>query len=149
MALFSFFTSSLSARSITFSSSAFFKRPELTWITFPIVVVGLSVLVYCVAYAMKGDNLRINEIDLVEYDFGRPATAFTVRRELHDFMRAVQTTLGVEPSAQRWTIAPGRTTRYPIRSKSTVFWPVPNFADAGGMPACSVNPTPMQRTLPG
>ncbi len=82
-----------------------FKRPELTWITFPLVVVGLSVFIYCAAYALKGDDLRINKIDLVEYDLGAApqcygATWFTL------FSPRIQGyTIGVEPAAPIWAAA--------------------------------------------
>ena len=45
-----------------------FKRLELTWITFPTLVILVSVLAYVIAYKAKGDELRINKIDVVEYD---------------------------------------------------------------------------------
>jgi hypothetical protein len=45
-----------------------FKRMELTWITFPSVVLIVSVAAYFTAYAIKGNDLRINKIDLVEID---------------------------------------------------------------------------------
>jgi hypothetical protein len=45
-----------------------FKRLELTWVTFPATVLVVSVTAYAVAYAMKGDDLRINKVDLIEID---------------------------------------------------------------------------------
>jgi hypothetical protein len=47
------------------------KRLELTWVTFPVVVVGVSVLAYFAAYAYKGNDLRVNKIDLVDVDLRR------------------------------------------------------------------------------
>ncbi|MES1213677.1 MAG: hypothetical protein ABUL64_03745, partial [Singulisphaera sp.] len=44
------------------------KRMELTWITFPIWVVLVSVGAYCLAMYTKGDQLRLNQIDLVDVD---------------------------------------------------------------------------------
>jgi hypothetical protein len=83
-----------------------FKRPELTWITFPVVVVSLSVLVYCVAYAMKGDDLRINKIDLVEYDLSTPQQAYGTTWFTLFSPRIQDYTIGVEPSAPGWATAP-------------------------------------------
>jgi hypothetical protein len=44
------------------------KRLEFTWITFPIIVVTVSAIAYFAAYALKGGDLRINKIDLVDID---------------------------------------------------------------------------------
>jgi hypothetical protein len=44
------------------------KRLELTWITFPTVVITISVVAYFTAYALKGNDQRINKIDLVDID---------------------------------------------------------------------------------
>jgi hypothetical protein len=45
-----------------------FKRLELTWITFPIIVLTVSAIAYFTAYALKGDDLKINKMDLVDVD---------------------------------------------------------------------------------
>ncbi|MEZ6139982.1 MAG: hypothetical protein R3B84_05365 [Zavarzinella sp.] len=45
-----------------------FKRMEITWITMPLLVVVISATVYLVARTNKGDQLRINKIDLVDID---------------------------------------------------------------------------------
>jgi hypothetical protein len=39
-----------------------------TWITFPTIVVLFSVGAYVAAYWLKGDQLRVNQIDLVDID---------------------------------------------------------------------------------
>jgi len=44
------------------------KRFEWTWFTFPILVVSFSVAAYFLAYWFKGDQLRTNQIDLVDVD---------------------------------------------------------------------------------
>ncbi len=73
-----------------------FKRLELTWLTFPTVVLTLSVGAYFGAYALKGDTRRMNKIDVVEIDVaGQQAygtswfAVFSPRIENY--------TLGVEP----------------------------------------------------
>lgn len=78
------------------------KRLEWTWITFPILVLLVSVAAYATAYYVKGDDLRINKVDLVEIDlhgsgqvYGR--TWFTL------FSPRIQNyTLGLEPVAPEW-----------------------------------------------
>ncbi len=44
------------------------KRMELTWITFPAIVILVSVVAYFAAYAVKGTDLRINKVDVVDVD---------------------------------------------------------------------------------
>ena len=44
------------------------KRMELTWITFPTIVVTVSVLAYYAAYAVKGNELRVNQVEIVDVD---------------------------------------------------------------------------------
>src|SRR4029077_18634492 len=45
-----------------------FKRLEWTWITFPTGVLIVSAIAYFTAYAVKGNDLKINKIDLVDLD---------------------------------------------------------------------------------
>jgi hypothetical protein len=44
------------------------KRMELTWITFPTIVVTVSLAAYYAAYAVKGNELRINQVEVVDVD---------------------------------------------------------------------------------
>src|SRR5207245_2381881 len=44
------------------------KRMELTWITFPTIVVTVSLLAYYAAYVVKGKELRVNKVDVVDID---------------------------------------------------------------------------------
>ncbi|WP_020469277.1 hypothetical protein [Zavarzinella formosa] len=44
------------------------KRLEWTWVTFPIIVIGVSTAAYFTAYAIKGQDLKTNKIDVVDYD---------------------------------------------------------------------------------
>jgi hypothetical protein len=44
------------------------KRLELTWITFPTIVLAVSAAAYYAAYSLKGNDLRINKVDLVDLD---------------------------------------------------------------------------------
>lgn len=45
-----------------------FGRLELTWITFPLIVVGVSVASYFSAYWMKGDQVRVNRVEMLDID---------------------------------------------------------------------------------
>jgi hypothetical protein len=81
-----------------------FGRLELTWITFPIIVVTVSVAAYLSADAIKGRELRVNKIDVVDIDptsnriYG--TTWFTV------FSPRIDTySIGVEPG-EGWGFGP-------------------------------------------
>jgi len=53
------------------------KRMELTWITFPAIVVTVSLLAYFAAYRIKGTDLRVNQIDVVDVDIPAKITRGT------------------------------------------------------------------------
>ncbi len=53
------------------------KRMELTWITFPTIVVTVSLLAYYAAYVVKGTDLRVNKIDVVDIDLEAKAARGT------------------------------------------------------------------------
>ena len=44
------------------------QRTELTWITFPLIVLGVSAAAYWFANWMKGDQLRVNQVEVVDVD---------------------------------------------------------------------------------
>ncbi len=89
-----------------------FKRLELTWVTFPTLVILVSILAYAVAYRSKGNDVRINQIDLVEYDLhGNQAYGsswFTLFSP-----RIARYTIGLEPAAPDWASPRGADTPYP------------------------------------
>jgi hypothetical protein len=77
------------------------KRLELTWITFPTVVIAISGAAYFTAYWLKGNDLKINKIDLVDIDLQTQQvygnTWFTI------FSPRIQHyTIGLEPSESSW-----------------------------------------------
>lgn len=81
------------------------KRLELTWITFPTVVLVVSAVAYFTAYALKGNDLLINKVDVVDIDLkGNTAyghTWFTL------FSPRIQHyTIGIEPAAPDWVAEP-------------------------------------------
>jgi hypothetical protein len=82
------------------------KRMELTWITFPTIVLTVSLLAYYAAYAVKGTELRINKVDAVDVDqvsgLVRGSTWFTLfSPQNHDY------NLVVEPQPIRRSADPG------------------------------------------
>lgn len=44
------------------------KRMEFTWFTFPAIVLAFSGMSYFLAYWLKGDQLRVNQVDVIDYD---------------------------------------------------------------------------------
>ncbi len=44
------------------------RRMEWTWLTFPLVVVLVCFAAYVLAYQLKGNQIRVNQIDLVDVD---------------------------------------------------------------------------------
>lgn len=87
-----------------------FKRLELTWITFPAVVLGVSLIAYFAAYALKGNDLKINKVDLIDFDLRTGADARPVRQTQavgNSFFtilspRIQNYTVGVEPNPAFW-----------------------------------------------
>jgi hypothetical protein len=75
------------------------KRLELTWVTFPVVVLVVSVAAYFTAYALKGNDRRINKIDVVDIDLRSGDVQGTMWLALFS-PRLESYTLGVEPA---WT----------------------------------------------
>jgi hypothetical protein len=82
------------------------KRLELTWITFPVVVITISVAAYFTAYWLKGNEQRINKVDLVDIDLQTQQVYGTTWFTL--FSPGIQNyTVGVEPADPSWAQATG------------------------------------------
>jgi hypothetical protein len=80
-----------------------FKRLELTWITFPTAVLVISVAAYFTAYAVKGDALRVNKVDVVDVDLHGPAPQAYGTAWITLFSPRIQNyTVGLEPAAPVW-----------------------------------------------
>lgn len=79
-------------------------RLELTWVTFPIIVLTVSAAAYFTAYAIKGKDLKVNKIDVVDVDLGSGRayghTYFTIFSPRIDSY-----TITVEPRAE-WVVKP-------------------------------------------
>jgi hypothetical protein len=82
-----------------------FKRLEWTWVTFPAIVLGVSVVAYLVAYHVKGDDLWVNKVDLVDVDLhGRQVVGNTWWSLFNPRSQAF--TAGLEPAAPGWFTPP-------------------------------------------
>jgi hypothetical protein len=88
-----------------------FKRLELTWITFPAVVITVSLLAYFTAYAIKGQDLKVNKIDLIDIDMRSalkadhaPAAARAYGTTWFSILspRIQNYTIGLEPALYQW-----------------------------------------------
>jgi len=79
-----------------------FKRLEWTWITFPVLVLVVSVAAYATAYYVKGDDLRINKIDLVDIDLHGSGQVYGTSWFALFSPRIQNYTIGLEPVAPAW-----------------------------------------------
>src|SRR5439155_5674973 len=84
-----------------------FKRLEWTLITFPAVVLGVSVLAYFTAFALKGRDLKINKVDIVDFDLRTTSDAKNVHAYGQSFFtilspRIQNYTVGLEPNPPFW-----------------------------------------------
>jgi hypothetical protein len=79
-----------------------FKRLELTWITFPVLVLIVSVAAYATASYFKGDDLRINKVDLVDIDLYGTGQVYGHSWFTLFSPRIQNYTIGLEPAAPEW-----------------------------------------------
>src|SRR5207245_2207923 len=89
------------------------KRLELTWITFPTVVITISVAAYFTAYWLKGNDQKINKVDLLDIDLHTQQvyghswfTIFSPRIQHY--------TVGLEPVETDWVPAPAAGKSWPV-----------------------------------
>lgn len=54
------------------------KRPEFTWISFPLTVIGVSAGAFWLANWQKGDQLRVNQVEFVDVNVTSGFTRGTV-----------------------------------------------------------------------
>jgi hypothetical protein len=79
------------------------KRLELTWITFPTVVLTISAIAYFTAYYIKGKDLRIRKVDLVDVDMTASQPVMSGQTWFTLFSPRIQHyTIGVEPAPGTW-----------------------------------------------
>jgi hypothetical protein len=83
------------------------KRLELTWVSFPLVVLVTSLAAYWTAHALKGDELHINKIDVVDMDLRDGEMQGTTWFALFS-PQVASYTIGIEP-APAWVSGQERT----------------------------------------
>jgi hypothetical protein len=112
------------------------RRMELTWITFPLIVAGVSAGAYGLAYWMKGDQLRVNQVEIVDVDVENNRACGTVWT--HFFTpRVAEFDLSLEPGFLRNTTLDDST--------QLVGWlGVPGYA-SGGMQGGGGEPSLLER----
>ncbi len=120
------------------------RRMELTWITFPLIVLGTSAGAYWFAHAMKGDQLRVNQVEIIDVDTTTGLTRGTVWT--HFFSpRATQYDLTLQPRLPGRTLVEPQALSRPSplapRFSTTVSWlGLPGHA-LGGMQTSSSQTT--------
>ncbi|MCS6850274.1 MAG: hypothetical protein NZ700_03775, partial [Gemmataceae bacterium] len=77
------------------------RRPELTWVTFPLMVAVVSLATYLAASWLKGSQRRVNKIDLIDIDLERNAVFGQTWLTLFN-PRAERQTIGLEPVSPAW-----------------------------------------------
>jgi hypothetical protein len=82
-----------------------FKRLEWTWITFPTVVLLVSAIAYFTAYALKGNDLKINKVDLIDLDLRSDLDAGQRTRKAYAYGTSWFTILS--PRIQNYTVGIG------------------------------------------
>jgi hypothetical protein len=83
-----------------------FKRLEMTWVTFPLMVLVVSVAAYLAAYWLKGDDLWINKVDLVEVDLHGPPRVYGSTWFALFNPRSQGCTVGLAPASPGWSAPP-------------------------------------------
>jgi len=82
-----------------------FKRLEWTWITFPTVVLAVSAVAYFTAYAVKGNDLKINKVDVIDFDLRSDLDAEQHTRKAYAYGTTWFTILS--PRIQNYTVGIG------------------------------------------
>lgn len=112
----------------------FVGRMEWTWVTFPAVVLIFCVGAYVTAYRLKGDQLRIHQVDLVDVDAGGSArgttwfNVFSPQRETFNLALEPRLPDGRSPSGAQsilaWLGLPGEGIggMYSGRSSGSMLW---------------------------
>lgn len=74
------------------------KRLELTWITFPTVVLVISAVAYFAAYSIKGNDQKISKVDVIDFD---PSSGQVYGHSFFTIFspRIQHYTIGVQPAA--------------------------------------------------
>ena len=103
------------------------KRMELTWITFPTIVLTVSLVAYYAAYVLKGNDLLVNKVDLVDIDqeqgFARGNTWISLfSPQNRDYtVHAIPTPLNSDDAAST-PASSGETPRAPAGTEVVMSW---------------------------
>jgi hypothetical protein len=117
-----------------------FKHLEWTWITFPSVVLLVSGIAYFTAYALKGNDLKINKVDLIDLDLRSDLTREQRTRKAYAYgtswfsilsPRIQSYTMGIEPALRAWN--PGAKDDGALASVLLSWLGRPEAAGMGGM----------------
>jgi hypothetical protein len=119
------------------------KRMELTWITFPTIVVTVSLLAYFAAYRLKGNDLLVNKVDVIDVDQSgglvRGRTILSVfspqNRDYNVGFLPVAPTLDHDVSPLASPSSPENPPRPPAGTELVTSWfsvPEPQFGAMGG-----------------
>ncbi len=87
------------------------RRMYWTWVTFPLIVAVFSIGAYEAAYRLKGKELRVNQVDLVDIDSSGAARGtswfniFSPQVESFDLTMKPQMPDGKPPAAVRQSLA--------------------------------------------
>ena len=93
------------------------KRMEWTWVTFPLIVIVVSLTAAYAAYSIKGTELRVNQIDLVDVDeTAKQVRGFSFINIFSPANRDYE--IGLRPLA----IAPGSPTKAPDGTNVRISW---------------------------
>jgi hypothetical protein len=106
------------------------KRLELTWITFPTVVITISVAAYFTAYWLKGNDQKINKLDVIDID-AQTGTVFGNSWFTIFSPRIQNYTVAVEPSAPGWAPPTGTEQIPPASNLTWLGRPDPVFGGTG------------------
>src|SRR5262249_54029190 len=83
-----------------------FRRLEWTWLTFPALVLIVTVAVFWTVNGLQSREFRVNKVDLLDIDQlgGRPTVQGTTWFTLYS-PRLASYTVGIEPLAPQWAPA--------------------------------------------
>jgi hypothetical protein len=116
------------------------KRMELTWITFPTIVVTVSLVAYYAAYLLKGNDLLVNKVDVVDLDqqtgLARGHTWINLfSPQNRDYtIRAIPTPLDRDPPPAALSTSSSEPVRAPVGTEVVMSWfsvPEDQFAAMG------------------
>lgn len=79
-----------------------FKKLEWTWFTFPAVVLIVSIAAYYTAYSIRGNDQRINQVEIVDFDLRTDLDENGKTRKTYIYGQSFMTVLN--PRIQAYTV---------------------------------------------